>query len=257
MEKAGATPPWQNGPKTTTAPERRKPPDIPSSSHSAAVIVPLPRPVSATAAIPKLPVLPTTPIPVSELPPAAVRSPPAKMVAGGGGGGGSPMIPGLSNLTPIPLRELQQQQQQSTAMAAAAAANKRVMVVQKQLTSVATSSATVGQQQQLQPVVTAAVGQQQQLQPVVTAAAAATEFVSIQVNFHDLKVFQVSRAFGIPQKKKHLYFISVSGAFLGTSLPPTPNWSRFDLFIDVYSILFYCISSYTLYLIIVFLHVVR
>jgi hypothetical protein len=32
-----------------------------------------------------------------------------------------------------------------------------------------------------------------------------------------------------------LYFISVSGAFLGTSLPPTPNWSRFDLFIDVYS----------------------
>ncbi len=39
--------------------------------------------------------------------------------------------------------------------------------------------------------------------------------------------FQVSRAFGIPQK----------------------NWSRFDLFIDVYSILFYCISSYTLYFI--------
>ncbi len=46
---------------------------------------------------------------------------------------------------------------------------------------------------------------------------------------------QVLRAFGIPQRK-HLYFISVSGAFLGTSLPPTPNWSRFDLFIDVYSI---------------------
>jgi hypothetical protein len=38
--------------------------------------------------------------------------------------------------------------------------------------------------------------------------------------------------------KKHLYFISVSGAFLGTSLPPNPNWSRFDLFIDVYSIFF-------------------
>jgi hypothetical protein len=37
-------------------------------------------------------------------------------------------------------------------------------------------------------------------------------------------------------RKKHLYFISVSGAFLGISLPPTPNWSRFDLFIDVYSI---------------------
>ena len=50
-----------------------------------------------------------------------------------------------------------------------------------------------------------------------------------------LLVLQVLRAFGIPQRK-HLYFISVSGAFLGTSLPPTPNWSRFDLFIDVYSI---------------------
>ncbi len=47
---------------------------------------------------------------------------------------------------------------------------------------------------------------------------------------------QVLRAFGIPQKK-HLYFISVSGAFLGTSLPPSPNWSRFDLFI-VFFILF-------------------
>ncbi len=38
--------------------------------------------------------------------------------------------------------------------------------------------------------------------------------------------------------RKHLYFISVSGKFLGTSLPPTPNWSRFDLFIDAYSIFF-------------------
>jgi hypothetical protein len=193
MEKVGATPPWQNGPKTT-APERRKPPDIPSSSHSAAVIVPLPRP--AAAAVPKLPVLPTTPIPVSELPPAAVRSPPAKMVSGGGGGGGSPMIPGLSNLTPIPLRELQQQQQQATAMAAAAA-NKRVMVVQKQLTSVAPSSspAAVGQQQLQQlPAVTAAVGQQQQ-QPAVTAAAAATEFVSIQVSFHDLENYFIQLMF--------------------------------------------------------------
>jgi hypothetical protein len=50
-----------------------------------------------------------------------------------------------------------------------------------------------------------------------------------------LIILQVLRAFGIPQRK-HLYFISVSGAFLGTSLPPTPNWSRFDLFIGVYSI---------------------
>ncbi len=49
------------------------------------------------------------------------------------------------------------------------------------------------------------------------------------------EVLQVLRAFGIPQRK-HLYFISVSGAFLGTSLPPTPNWSRFDLFLGVYSI---------------------
>ncbi len=38
------------------------------------------------------------------------------------------------------------------------------------------------------------------------------------------------------------YSISVSGAFLGTSLPPTPNWSRFDLYIYVYNIVFYCIS---------------
>ena len=52
---------------------------------------------------------------------------------------------------------------------------------------------------------------------------------------YELILLQVLRAFGIPQRK-HLYFISVSGAFLGTSLPPTPNWSRFDLFVDVYSI---------------------
>ena len=55
------------------------------------------------------------------------------------------------------------------------------------------------------------------------------------VNNRAKKFLQVLRAFGIPQRK-HLYFISVSGAFLGTSLPPTPNWSRFDLFIGVYSI---------------------
>ncbi len=50
------------------------------------------------------------------------------------------------------------------------------------------------------------------------------------------KVLQVLRAWY--PARKHLYFISVSGEFLGTSLPPTPNWSRFDLFIDVYSIFF-------------------
>ena len=48
-------------------------------------------------------------------------------------------------------------------------------------------------------------------------------------------IFSSFAGFWYPAKK-HLYFISVSGAFLGTSLPPTPNWSRFDLFIDVYSI---------------------
>jgi hypothetical protein len=51
----------------------------------------------------------------------------------------------------------------------------------------------------------------------------------LYISFNPLvkNVLQVLRAFGIPQRK-HLYFISVSGAFLGTSLPPTPNWSRFD-----------------------------
>jgi hypothetical protein len=64
-----------------------------------------------------------------------------------------------------------------------------------------------------------------------------------------LKDFTSFAGFWYPAKK-HLYFISVSGAFLGISLPPTPNWSRFDLFIDVYSIsFFYCIASYTLYFI--------
>ncbi len=56
-------------------------------------------------------------------------------------------------------------------------------------------------------------------------------------------------------RKKHLYFIRVSGPFLGTSLPPTPNWSRFDLFIDVYSILFIVFLATHCILFIVFLHV--
>jgi hypothetical protein len=34
---------------------------------------------------------------------------------------------------------------------------------------------------------------------------------------------------------KPFYSISVSGAFLGTSLPPIPSWSRFDLYMYVYS----------------------
>ncbi len=61
------------------------------------------------------------------------------------------------------------------------------------------------------------------------------------------EIFPSFAGFWYPAKK--IYFISVSGTFLGTSLPPTPNWSRFDLFLNVYSILFYCISSYTLYFI--------
>jgi hypothetical protein len=56
---------------------------------------------------------------------------------------------------------------------------------------------------------------------------------------------------------KNMYFISVSGAILGTSLPPTPNWSRFDLFIDVYSILFIVFLATHCILFIVFLHVIR
>jgi hypothetical protein len=58
-----------------TAPER-KPPDI--TARGAATPV---RTYSAAAvSSPRLPVLPTTPIPVSDLPPAAVRLPPAKGV---------------------------------------------------------------------------------------------------------------------------------------------------------------------------------
>jgi hypothetical protein len=43
------------------------------------------------------------------------------------------------------------------------------------------------------------------------------------------------------------YSISDSGVFLGTSLPPTPSWSRFDLYMYFYSIVFNRISNYTLY----------
>ncbi len=35
------------------------------------------------------------------------------------------------------------------------------------------------------------------------------------------------------------YFISVSDMFLGTSLPPTHSWSRFDLYVYFYP---YCVS---------------
>jgi hypothetical protein len=46
---------------------------------------------------------------------------------------------------------------------------------------------------------------------------------------------QVLRAFGIPQENICISLVLVAN-FLGTLLPPTPNWSRFDLFIDVYVI---------------------
>ncbi len=45
---------------------------------------------------------------------------------------------------------------------------------------------------------------------------------------------------------KPFYSVSISGEFLGTSLPPSPNWSRFDLYIQY---CFICISNYTLYFI--------
>ena len=55
----------------------------------------------------------------------------------------------------------------------------------------------------------------------------------------DINNFQVSRAFGIPQKNIYISLVLVAH-FLGTSLPPTPSWSRFDLFIYLqYFILLY------------------
>ena len=81
----------------------RKPPDIDARTGGVVLVKP-----SSSVPQPLPPRLPTTPIPVSELPPSAVRSPPAKVVMNGP----AALIPALSNLTPIPLRELQQQQQQ-------------------------------------------------------------------------------------------------------------------------------------------------
>jgi hypothetical protein len=42
--------------------------------------------------------------------------------------------------------------------------------------------------------------------------------------------------------RKPIYSISVSNIFRGISLPPTPNWGRFDHYAHVN---FYCISNYT------------
>jgi hypothetical protein len=36
---------------------------------------------------------------------------------------------------------------------------------------------------------------------------------------------------------KPLYSISVSNMFLSTSLPPTPNWDRFDQYVTVLFVL--------------------
>ncbi len=60
------------------------------------------------------------------------------------------------------------------------------------------------------------------------------------------RILQVLRAFGIPQENICISLVLVAN-FLGTSLPPTPNWSR-----SIYRCLQYffnCISSYTLYFI--------
>ena len=70
LVSGGATPPpWKAGAKAVA---ERKPPDI--AARGVVVVQPSCPPP------PRLPALPTTPIPVSELPPAAVRSPPAKVI---------------------------------------------------------------------------------------------------------------------------------------------------------------------------------
>jgi hypothetical protein len=150
---APVTPPWKTGPKAVA---ERKPPDI--AARGGADVAAQPSSSVQPPRLPPPPTLPTAPIPVSELPPAAVRSPPAKVV----NTTGSPLIPALSNLTPIPLRELQLQQVNRTG--------------------------TLGPAQSLQEaaVSTAANGQQQPPMAGMEAArpaAAATEFISIQVLF--------------------------------------------------------------------------
>ena len=57
----------------------------------------------------KMPVLPNTPIPVSELPPESVRTPPKQIPN---------VIPALSGLTPIPMKDLNSSPQKATATAA-------------------------------------------------------------------------------------------------------------------------------------------
>ena len=67
-------------------------------------------------------------------------------------------------------------------------------------------------------------------------------------NYKDLR--KIYKFCGLLVSRKENICISlVLVGILGTLLPPTPSWSRFDLFIDVYSIFYfiYCISSYTLY----------
>jgi hypothetical protein len=106
---------------------------------------------------------------VSELPPAAIRSPPAKVVANNS----SPLIPALSNLTPIPLRELQLQQ--GTAVNRTGTTLAAGQSLQQPVISTATS--TVNGQP---PVASVAVS---------TPAAAAPELISIQVRFYGFTVF--------------------------------------------------------------------
>ena len=161
LVSGGATPPpWKAGAKAVA---ERKPPDI--AARGVVVVQPSCPPP------PRLPALPTTPIPVSELPPAAVRSPPAKVMMGG-----SQLIPALSNLTPIPLRELQLQQQQHQQQAV----NSRVIVSSQSQQQQMTTAAAAPSLTTSSPA--AAGGLQQSTSSgVARPAAAPQEFISIQV----------------------------------------------------------------------------
>jgi hypothetical protein len=55
-----------------------------------------------------------------------------------------------------------------------------------------------------------------------------------------IKVFPSFTGFWYPAKKNIYISLVLVAHFLGTSLPPTPSWSRFDLFVCLqYFILLY------------------
>ncbi len=62
------------------------------------------------------------------------------------------------------------------------------------------------------------------------------------------KIVQVSRAFGIPQKKTFVFHQCQWRIFQGHRYPLPPIGVG-SIYLSIYSILFYCISSYTLYFI--------